>query len=77
MNREFYKIKDSNFVRDPNTNALLNTDTKSVLMHKQRVEVVKKTLAKDEKINNLEKEVSEIKDVLKLILDKVSKQDNN
>jgi hypothetical protein len=73
---QFEKIKDSTFVRDPQSKALLNTDTKAILAHRQRIEAVRKTVAKDEKINNLEKEVADIRELLKIILEKVSKDND-
>ena len=55
--------------------ALLNTNKRAVLAHQERIRVVEKNLAQENKINNLEKEMFEVKSILQAILEKVSKQE--
>jgi hypothetical protein len=73
--RDLLKIKDSSFVRDSSNMALLNTNKRAVLAHQERIRVVEKNLAQENKINNLEKEMFEVKSILQAILEKVSKQE--
>lgn len=66
---EYVKVKGSpGLVRDPRTNAILNTDQSILARQKQRLNAYKKEKALDDKINNLEKDLSEIKELLKKLV---------
>lgn len=66
---DYVKVRGSpGLVRDPRTNAILNTDQSIIARQKQRLNTLKKEKALDDKINNLEKDLSEIKELLKKLV---------
>jgi hypothetical protein len=62
-------IDDKSLEKDMNTGAVINTNRAAYL---QAVERANKARQEKERIANLEKEVSDIKDMLKQILERVS-----
>lgn len=69
MNRDYVKVKGSpGLVRDPHTNAILNTDPSILMRRKQKTIAQQKEKALEDKINSLEKDLSEIKDLLKKLV---------
>jgi len=64
------KVKNTKFVRDPNTRALINTDTVSLEQYKSR-----RNQSADEKseINKLNTEITELKSELSEIKDLMQK----
>jgi hypothetical protein len=56
-----------NYVRDPKSNAIINTDNKSYMDYMKRVNV---GLKRDDEIKELKLEMSQIKELLKKILEK-------
>ena len=74
--RDFLKIKDSKLVRDPYSNAILNTDDRAIKLHEHRIKTVEKNLTQENKINKLEAEMSEMKGMLKTILERIPVKDN-
>ena len=66
------KVKESNFVRDTNSMAIINTDntakneylTKVRLLNNQKTEINKV----NQEINQIKSELSEIKDLMKQLL---------
>jgi hypothetical protein len=69
---EYLKIKDSPFVKDAKTKALLNTDRRAVLAHEHRMKTVNKNLTQESKINKLEEDMNDIKTLMQAILQKLS-----
>lgn len=60
----YLKVKDcSNYVRDKNSNAIIHTDDKEYLSYKKQRESLEQSLRR---INNLEKELEKIKEILKI-----------
>lgn len=57
-------------VRDTNSNAILNTSDKD---YDEYIKLKSKALSDKQKIANLESEVSELKDMVKLLLEKLDK----
>lgn len=57
-------------VRDTNSNAILNTSDKD---YDEYMKLKSKALSDKQKIANLESEVSELKDMVKLLLEKLDK----
>lgn len=55
-------------VRDTNSNAILNTSDKD---YDEYIKLKSKALSDKQKIANLESEVSELKDMVKLLLEKI------
>jgi hypothetical protein len=62
-------IDDKSLEKDMNTGAVINTNRAAYL---QALERANKAKQEKERIANLEKEVSDIKDMLKQILERVS-----
>lgn len=62
-------IDDKSLEKDMNTGAVINTNRAAYL---QALERANKAKQEKERITNLEKEVSDIKDMLKQILERVS-----
>jgi hypothetical protein len=62
-------IDDKNLEKDMNTGAVINTNTAAYF---QAIERANKAKQEKERIAHLEKEVSDIKDMLKQILERVS-----
>ena len=59
------KVKDyENFVRDPATGAILNTDQSILIRVNAQREATEKQVAQENKINSIEKDLAEIKDLL-------------
>jgi hypothetical protein len=56
-----------NYVRDPKSNAIINTDNKAYMDYMKRVNV---GLKRDDEIKELKLEMSQIKELLKKILEK-------
>jgi hypothetical protein len=55
-------------VRDSNNFAILNTDRNALTAHEQKLEKLRREKVQEEKINNLERDMSEIKDMLAQLL---------
>jgi len=69
MSNDYVKVKGSpGLVRDPYTNAILNTDPAVLMRRKQKTIAQQKEKALDDKINSLEKDLSEIKELLKKLV---------
>tara|TARA_B110000211_G_scaffold46466_1_gene49711 strand:- start:2963 stop:3169 length:207 start_codon:yes stop_codon:yes gene_type:complete len=56
-----------NYVRDPKSNAIINTDNKAYMDYMKRINV---GLKRDDEIKELKLEMSQIKELLKKILEK-------
>jgi len=69
MTDRYVKVKGNpGLVRDPVTNAILNVDQSVLMRQKQRNIAHQKEKALDDKINRLENDLSEIKDLLKKLV---------
>ena len=63
------KVKENeNLVRDSYSKAILNTDRGAVLRHNKKLDEVKKAKAQQDRINSLEQELVEIKELLKKLI---------
>ena len=68
--RTYIKIKDhENLVKDPQTGAILNTDKNALVRHEMRMREIEKEKRKEEEINNLKSELSDIKALLQKLID--------
>lgn len=65
-----YKIKGTKFVRDLDTMAVLCSDKNEVLKYENELRKHRENSRRDEEINSLRKEVSELKDMLKVLIDR-------
>lgn len=65
----YMKVKDKeHLVRDSYSKAILNTDRSALARHAKKIADAEKEKAQQDKINNLEKELSEIKELLKKLI---------
>ena len=66
------KVKDhAGLVRDSESNAILNNSDKA---YDEYIRMKNKALTDKQEITNLKEEVGELKDMMKLILEKLDKQ---
>ncbi len=69
---DFAKVKDhKGLIRDMNSKAILNVDNESLMDHRNKKNVMKKMLENSNKIDKLENDVSEIRDMLQLIINRL------
>lgn len=69
MSNDYIKVKGvAGLVRDPHSNAILNTDPAVLMKRKQKMIAEQKEKALEDKINSLEKDLSEIKDLLRKLV---------
>lgn len=63
------KVKENErLVRDGNTLAILNTDRSAITAHEQKLEQLRRAKAREDEINSLKRDVSEIKELLAQLL---------
>jgi hypothetical protein len=63
------KVKENErFVRDSANFAILNTDRGALKQHEQKMENIRKTKERDDEINMLKQDISEIKDMLRQLI---------
>lgn len=67
----YVKVKNTPYIRDINTMALLNTDIKAVNKDEAYKREVAKNKEKEQQINELKNEVNDLKDMVKKLLEKV------
>ena len=75
---KYLKVKDErNLYRESNSKGIVNTDNAALRDYKNsrtlRNENTKKIRQYEDDINSLKEEVTEVKDMLKLIFDKINK----
>lgn len=69
--QRFLKVKDrENLVKDMSTGAILNTDPSAILRHEKRLREMDKEKHREDEINSLKSDISEIKALLKALLEK-------
>ena len=65
------KIDNKSMLRDMKSKALINTDIDQLKAYRDKKQTMKTMHEAIEEINNTKKEVAEIKDMLKMILDRI------
>tara|TARA_Y100000592_G_scaffold49050_1_gene77615 strand:- start:631 stop:885 length:255 start_codon:yes stop_codon:yes gene_type:complete len=72
----YVKTDNPSYVRDTNSNAVINSDMQALTRHRERVKQLKANQSKIDSINNVKEdidslrdEMSEIKELLKLALE--------
>tara|TARA_B100000131_G_scaffold257296_1_gene252265 strand:- start:370 stop:624 length:255 start_codon:yes stop_codon:yes gene_type:complete len=72
----YVKTDNPSYVRDTNSNAVINSDMQALMRHRERVKQLKANQSKIDSINNVKEdidslrdEMSEIKELLKLALE--------
>jgi hypothetical protein len=61
--------ENEKLVRDSNNYAILNTDHEAVSFHDRKMMQLRRQKAQEEEINNIKRDVSEIKDMLRALLE--------
>lgn len=65
----YLKVKDhENLVKDPTSKAILNVDPTVLLKHEQKMKQLEKEKRREDEINNIKSELSEIKSLLQKLL---------
>ena len=71
----YLKVKDhENLVRDKDTNVIININRSEIEQAKKRKA---ERIKKEQELNNLKNEVSEIKSMLTKVIEKLDGQNNN
>lgn len=71
----FAKVKDHNgLIRDMDSKAILNVDTKALIEHRSKKQVMKGVIDNSKKIDNLENDISEIKQLLAQLINNTKAQ---
>lgn len=68
---DYVKIDNKNMIRDMKTKALVNTDIDQLKAYRDKKQTMKTMNEAILEINNTKKEVAEIKEMLKLLLDRI------
>lgn len=68
---DYVKIDNKSMLRDMKSKALINTDIDRLKAYRDKKQTMKTMHEAIEEINNTKKEVAEIKDMLKMILDRI------
>jgi len=68
---DYVKIDNKSMLRDMKSKALINTDIDQLKAYRDKKQTMKTMHEAIEEINNTKKEVAEIKDMLKMILDRI------
>ena len=68
---DYVKIDNKSMLRDMKSKALINTDIDQLKANRDKKQTMKTMHEAIEEINNTKKEVAEIKDMLKMILDRI------
>lgn len=68
---DYVKIENKNMMRDMKSKALINTDIEQLKAYRDKKQTMKTMQEAIHEINNTKKEVAEIKEMLKLILDRI------
>lgn len=70
MNRYLKVENEKSLVRDSTNRAILNTDLSVVKKHELRMRGMDKERAREEEINNLKKDIAEIRELLLTLIEK-------
>lgn len=67
----YAKVEEhENLIRDMHSKAILNVDNQALLEHRKKKEMMKKVINNSQKIDKIENELSEIKKMLSILIDK-------
>lgn len=63
------RVRDNErFVRDPKNLAILNTDSEAIKRHEMKMEQLRKQKQRDDEINTIKNELSELKSMLRELI---------
>jgi len=68
---DYVKIDNKSMLRDMKSKALINTDIDQLKAYRDKKQTMKTMHEAIEEINNTKKEVAEIKEMLKILLNKI------
>lgn len=68
------KTENSDFLRDTSNHALINTNTNAYKQYIMQRESQKKVMNVESEVNSLKKDVSDIKEMLKILIKQNSKE---
>lgn len=68
---DYVKIDNKSMLRDMKSKALINTDIDQLKAYRDKKQTMKTMHEAIEEINNTKKEVAEIKEMLKILLDRI------
>ena len=71
------KTDDPRYNRDPFSNAIIRTDQKALMKHRQKLQQVTSIKNSENEINNLRSEVNDIKETVNKILQLLKDKDGN
>lgn len=68
---DFAKVKDhKGLIRDMNSKAILNVDNEALVEHRNRKNVMKNIIDNSHKIEKLENDVNDIKQMLQILINR-------
>ena len=67
-NSNYIQTEEKDLIRDPDSKALLSSNKKELFLHRNKVAQMKKMENSENEIDELKKELSEIKAMLKEVL---------
>lgn len=70
MRNKLLQSDHNDYVRDTNTNALLNTNTKALAEYKSRKKAMSRIDSVENDLNNVKQDLNEIKSLLLKLLEK-------
>ena len=62
--------ENERLVRDSENFAILNTDRRALTAHEQKISEIRRNKAREAEINNIKRDVTEIKDLLRQLIEK-------
>jgi len=68
------KTDDPKYLKDSFSNAIIRNDRKNLEMHRMKVKQYNEIISNSNEINNLKKEIMELKRVMNYILEKISQE---
>jgi hypothetical protein len=68
MENKYYKTDFEGLMKDPNSGAVLNVDNTKLDAYKKRKQFVESNIKNVERINKVENDIQEIKDMLSQLL---------
>lgn len=71
MEVKYVKVKEhEHLIKDVSSGAILNTDKSAVTRHEKRIREMEKEKRRDDDLNNLKTEISELKALIKALIEK-------
>ena len=68
MNNKYIKTDVEGLVKDPESGAILNVDNSKLMAYKKQKQNAQRAIINDERLNRVENDVAEIKNMLQQLL---------